>query len=159
MIYGRNLVRTRAPQLQSARPSILTKLQLDPRLTRLPANYNVAAIRPSQNRWEPIRADKPTLRYSPPPAEIYLAKVVQDYYARAVIRLSPKPCAGAMAAAKSLGYRELPLPKDLNPAQEFHAPLTPTYGFFRYLEPRPEKMRFSWIDAETCRVCVEFHLD
>ena len=59
----------------------------------------------------------------------------QDYYARAVILLSPKPCARAMAAAKSLGYRELPLPKNLHPAQEFDVPATPTHGFFRYLEP------------------------
>jgi hypothetical protein len=83
----------------------------------------------------------------------------QDYYARAVIRLSPKPCARAMTAAKSLGYRELPLPKDINPVQDFGAPRTPTHGFFRYLEPRPEEMRFSWIDAETCRVYVEFQLN
>ena len=37
--------------------------------------------------------------------------------------------------AKSLGYRELPLPKNLHPAQEFDVPATPTHGFFRYLEP------------------------
>jgi len=83
----------------------------------------------------------------------------QDYYARALIRLKPTPCARAIAAAKRLGYRELPLPEDIEPPQEVGAPSIPSHGLFRYEKPRPEEMRFSWIDADTCRVYVEFELD
>jgi hypothetical protein len=83
----------------------------------------------------------------------------KDYYARALIRLSPRPCARVIAAAKGLGYRELPLPKDVSPPYEVGQPSIPNRGFFRYLKPRPQEMRFSWIDADTCRIYVEFSLE
>jgi hypothetical protein len=83
----------------------------------------------------------------------------QDYYARALIGLSPQPCARAISAAKSLGYRELPLPKDVNVPYVVGQPSTPGHGLFRYSKPKPEEMRFSWIDADTCRVYVEFSLE
>ena len=83
----------------------------------------------------------------------------QDYYARALIRLPEKPCARALAAAKTLGYRELPLPDGINPPYEVGQPSIPHHGLFRYLKPRPQEMRFSWIDADSCRVYVEFSLE
>jgi hypothetical protein len=83
----------------------------------------------------------------------------QDYYARALIRLRERPCARALAAAKTLGYRELPLPDNIRPPYEVDQPAVPNHGFFRYRQPKPQEMRFSWIDSDTCRVYVEFSLE
>ncbi len=79
----------------------------------------------------------------------------QDYYARALIRLSDKPCARAIAAARSIGYSELPLPDGLSIPSEVGQPSIPKRGLYRYLKPRPHEMRFSWIDTDGCRVYVE----
>ena len=83
----------------------------------------------------------------------------QDYYARALIRLPEKPCARAIAAAKAVGYRELPLPDGVSPPYVVGQPPIPNHGFFRYLKSRPQEMRFSWIDADSCRVYLEFSID
>lgn len=79
----------------------------------------------------------------------------RDYYARALIRLSAKPCARAIAAARSIGYSELPLPDDLRIPAEVGQPSIPKRGLYRYLKPRPQEMQFSWIDTNDCRVYVE----
>jgi len=79
----------------------------------------------------------------------------QDYYASALIRLSDKPCARAITAAKSIGYKELPLPTGLDIPSETGQPSAPKRGLYRYLKPRPKEMRFSWIDTDDCRVYVE----
>jgi|KBSMisStaDraftv2_1062788.scaffolds.fasta_scaffold104729_1 hypothetical protein len=83
----------------------------------------------------------------------------QDYYARALIRLPKEPCSRALTAARNLGYREFPLPEDIRPPYEVGQPATPNHGFFRYAQPKPQELRFSWIDADTCRVFVEFSLE
>jgi hypothetical protein len=83
----------------------------------------------------------------------------QDYYARALIHLSEKPCAQAVAAARSIGYRELPLPNGLSVPIESGQPYTPKRGLYRYVKPRPQEMRFSWIDTDDCRVYVEYSIE
>jgi|GEM_PF-3289587 len=83
----------------------------------------------------------------------------QDYYARALVRLSDKPCARAIEAAKSIGYRELPLPNDFTVPYVDGQPSIPTHGLFRYLKPKQQEMRFSWVDTDNCRVYVEFSIE
>jgi hypothetical protein len=83
----------------------------------------------------------------------------QDYYARALIRLPEKPCARAITAAKSIGYAQLPLPDDLSIPYEAGQPSTPKRGLYRYLKPRPQETRFSWIDTDDCRVYVEYAIE
>ncbi len=83
----------------------------------------------------------------------------QDYYARALIRLSDRPCERAVATARSIGYSELPLPDGLSIPVEAGQPATPNRGLYRYLKPRPQEMRFSWIDTDDCRVYVEYSIE
>jgi hypothetical protein len=83
----------------------------------------------------------------------------QDYYARALIRLSEKPCARAIATARSIGYSELPLPDSLSIPTDVDQPSIPKRGLYRYLKPRPQEMRFSWIDTDDCRVYVEYSIE
>jgi hypothetical protein len=73
--------------------------------------------------------------------------------------LPDKPCQRAIAAAKTIGYRELPLPDDIKPPYVEGQPTIPKRGLFRYTNPIPKEMRLSWIDADTCRVYVEFNLE
>ena len=83
----------------------------------------------------------------------------QDYYARAIVRLHDRPCTRAIAAAKAIGYRALPMPDGISPPYEVGQPSIPNRGLFRYLKPRPQEIRFSWIDTDTCRVYVEFSIE
>jgi hypothetical protein len=82
----------------------------------------------------------------------------RDYYGRGLIRLSPAPCAKAVAAAKTQGWRSLPLPGDLTIVQEGSAPSTPHEGYFRFEQKRPEEHTFTWIDTTTCRVYAELDI-
>jgi hypothetical protein len=83
----------------------------------------------------------------------------QDYYARALVRLPKESCARALTAARTLGYRELPLPDNIRPPYEVGQPAIPNHGLFQYTQPKPQELRFNWIDADTCRVYVEFSLE
>jgi hypothetical protein len=82
----------------------------------------------------------------------------RDYYGRGLIRLSPSPCAKAVAAAKTQAWHTLPLPRDLTIVQEAGAPPTPHEGYFRFEQKRPDEHTFAWIDTTTCRVYAELDL-
>lgn len=82
----------------------------------------------------------------------------RDYYGRGLIRLNPTSCAKAAAAAKTQGWRSLPLPNDLPIVQEAGAPPAPHEGYFRFDQRRPDEHMFAWIDTATCRVYAELDI-
>jgi hypothetical protein len=81
-----------------------------------------------------------------------------DYYGRGLIQLSPAPCGKAIAEAKMRGWLSLPIPGDLNVIQETGAPSTPSEGYFRFEQRRPDEHMFAWIDTATCRVYAELDI-
>jgi hypothetical protein len=83
----------------------------------------------------------------------------KDYYGRGVIRLSPVPCAKAVAAAKAQGWRSLPVPGDFTVVQETGVPPTPHEGYFRFEQRRSDEHLFAWIDTTTCRIYAELDIE
>lgn len=79
----------------------------------------------------------------------------RDYYAQGLLRLSRNDCTRIILAAKKAGYRDLPLPSQIKPIQDFDAPTVPIHGVYQYIEG-PREIRFNWIDKDSCRMFVEF---
>jgi hypothetical protein len=100
----------------------------------------------------------PVLAHSEDAVDQCAGMLCMDYYGRGLIRLSPSACSKAIAAAKTRGWRSLPLPEDLVVAQEDGVPPTPHQGYFRFEQRQPNEHKFAWIDTTTCQVYAELDI-